>query len=370
MKAIRVVLQSPLLLGLACAAAAQTRTQSQAATLLSAAVVPAAASLFGAYGSHYVSSLSLANPHPFPITVTAYLLPANSDNTNYRSGAKEIPLAANGGIRIEDPLAALWGTSGLAAIYLESTPSSGNDAAFAVDSRVLNVANPTATFGLSLPGTLSGVSAGDIGLASDIENDEQFRTNFGLFNDSSETVAVTVELLADDGVVLGSKVFSLPPYSLSQRNVTEIASATFAHATLRVTPPAGGSGQVIGYTAVVDNATGDGAASLLQVYRLPNAAVPLLVTLSRYAFTPGGPDAAPIRLSAGVAYRITFRSTDTEHGMSAVPQLGIEAASILPGSDYVVTVTPTAAQRGSYNFACTRVCGAGHGGMYGVIEVE
>ncbi len=100
------------------------------------------------------------------------------------------------------------------------------------------------------------------------------------------------------------------------------------------------------------------------------AAVPLLVTLSRYQFSPGGPEGPPIRLTAGVTYRITFRSTDVEHGVSSIPVLGIPGEHVIPGTDYVVTVTPTPAQRGRYNFACTRVCGVGHGGMFGAIEVE
>ncbi len=100
------------------------------------------------------------------------------------------------------------------------------------------------------------------------------------------------------------------------------------------------------------------------------SAVSLLVTLSRYQFSPGGPDGPAIRLQAGTTYRITFRSLDVEHGISSIPALGIAGATIAPGADYVVTVSPTASQRGRYNFACTRVCGAGHGGMHGAIEVE
>ncbi len=98
--------------------------------------------------------------------------------------------------------------------------------------------------------------------------------------------------------------------------------------------------------------------------------VPMIVTLTRYQFTPGGPDGPPIRLQAGVTYQITFHSVDVEHGISSIPQLGIEGRRIPPGGDYTVTVTPTLLQRGRYNFACTRVCGGGHGGMFGAIEVE
>ena len=98
--------------------------------------------------------------------------------------------------------------------------------------------------------------------------------------------------------------------------------------------------------------------------------VPLFVTVSRYRFSPGGPDDPPIRLSSGVTYRLTFHSADVEHGISAIPALGIAAARVAPGSDYVITITPTAEQRGLYYFACTHVCGADHGSMHGAIEVE
>ena len=364
---------APLLaLGLAASATAHTRLRPREAAV-SASVVAGVASTLGNGGTHYVSSLSLANPHPFPITVTAYLLPAGSDNSGYRSSARAIDLPAGGGTRIEDPLASLWSTSGLASIYLESTPSSGNDAAFAVESRVTNVANPAATFGLALPGTLSGVTGDDVGLGPDVQSDAAYRTNFGIFNDWSDAAAIKVELLDDSGAVLGATTYELAPYSLEQHAVSEIVPSAFRRATLRVTPPSGYAGQVLGYTAVVDNATGDGAAAMLHAYRLPDPGSvrePVLVTVSRYEFSPGGPTSPPIRLQAGSSYRITFHATDTAHGISAIPQLGVAAAAIAPGTDYVVDVSPTASQRGRYNFACTRVCGAGHGGMYGAIEIQ
>ena len=368
---MRPITAAILALLLASSAAAQTRLRPKEAAV-SASVVAGVASTPGQAGTHYVSSLSIANPHPFPLTVTAYLLPAGSDNTGYRSSGRAIDLPANGGTRIEDPLASLWSTSGLASIYLEATPSSGNDAAFAVESRVTNVANPAATFGLAIPGTLSGVTDGDVGLGPDVESDAVYRTNFGIFNDWSDAASITVELLDDSGAVLGGTVYQLPPYSLAQHAVSEIVPAAFRRATLRVTPQPGYAGQVLGYTALVDNATGDGAAAMLHSYRLPDpgGAQEILVTVARYEFAPGGPSSPPIRLQAGSRYRITFHTADTEHGISAIPQLGVAEAAIAPGSDYVVEVSPTAAQRGRYNFACTRVCGAGHGGMYGAIEVE
>jgi heme/copper-type cytochrome/quinol oxidase subunit 2 len=100
---------------------------------------------------------------------------------------------------------------------------------------------------------------------------------------------------------------------------------------------------------------------------VPSDPLPVLVTLSQYRFAPGGPDGPPITLQAGVAYRITFHSADVAHGVSAIPQLGIAGREVSPGDDYVVTVEPFVA--GLYAFACTRVCGGGHGNMRGAIEV-
>jgi len=111
------------------------------------------------------------------------------------------------------------------------------------------------------------------------------------------------------------------------------------------------------------------AAACLSAGAAPRPPIPVLVEVSRYHFSPGGPDEPPIRLEAGRTYEITFRSTDVEHGVSAVPVLGIPEEIVVPGVDAVVTVAPTAVQVGRYNFACTRVCGAGHGGMHGTIEV-
>jgi len=124
-------------------------------------------------------------------------------------------------------------------------------------------------------------------------------------------------------------------------------------------------------TRTYSNPQGQAFAPILDTAAFPSCAtVPLLVTLSRYQFSPGGPEGPPIRLTAGRTYWITFRSIDVVHGISAIPVLGILGQDIAPGVDYVVRVTPTPAQRGRYNFACTRVCGVGHGSMVGAIEVE
>jgi heme/copper-type cytochrome/quinol oxidase subunit 2 len=109
-----------------------------------------------------------------------------------------------------------------------------------------------------------------------------------------------------------------------------------------------------------------------QPYRDFPSTQALTVEVSRYQFSPGGPAGPPIVLQAGVSCKLTFRSREGTHGLSAIAQLGIGGSvGIAPGLDYVVTVTPTLDQRGArYNFTCVHFCGSGHGSMHGAIEIQ
>jgi cytochrome c oxidase subunit 2 len=83
----------------------------------------------------------------------------------------------------------------------------------------------------------------------------------------------------------------------------------------------------------------------------------------RFSFRP-----SEIRVTTGTTYEIRLRSDDTAHGFRIIgtdidielPKRGQGVAS--------VTYTPTAA--GRYTFECSRVCGAGHSFMRGVIVVS
>lgn len=375
MKARLALLLIPLILTaiLVVPAGAEIRIRPEDSVTVSATYIPVAASTSGAGDSRFVTSLALAHMHSFSLTVTAYLLPGGTDNRNFRASARTIVLPGNGGTRITDPLLALWGYSGLATIYLESIPSPGNDAAFSADAPILNVANPNATFGISIPSTLSGAGPSDIGIAAGIQNDNRYRTNVGVFNDSSSPTSATVEIVADNGILIGSRVYNLQPFSLIQDPVSNITATSFTNAAVRVKPSAALNGQIIAYAVRADNNTNDVVAGpLLQRYSPVAGTSSMVVQLSQYRFTPGGPDGPPIHLRAGEETRLTFRAIDITHGISAIPQLGIGgSSSIAPGNDYVVSVTPSAEQRGArYNFACTNFCGAGHGGMYGSIQVD
>lgn len=79
----------------------------------------------------------------------------------------------------------------------------------------------------------------------------------------------------------------------------------------------------------------------------------------RFSFFP------VLQLEKGEEYRVHISSLDVQHGMSIQPvNLNFQ---VLPGYDYVITLTPT--ESGEFTIVCNEYCGLGHHGMFGKIIV-
>lgn len=72
-----------------------------------------------------------------------------------------------------------------------------------------------------------------------------------------------------------------------------------------------------------------------------------------------------LELKQGATYRIHASSLDLQHGLSIQP--GNLNFQVLPGYDYVMTITPDKA--GQYQIVCNEYCGPGHHLMLGKIVV-
>lgn len=72
-----------------------------------------------------------------------------------------------------------------------------------------------------------------------------------------------------------------------------------------------------------------------------------------------------LKLKRGQTYRLHISSLDVQHGFSLQP-LNLNFM-VLPGYDYVVTITPTSA--GEFNIICNEYCGIGHHLMIGKLIV-
>jgi len=86
------------------------------------------------------------------------------------------------------------------------------------------------------------------------------------------------------------------------------------------------------------------------------------IAAERFTFTP-----SEIRVNAGTRLEIRLQSDDTAHGFHIV---GTEVDIELPKRGRGVATVNFQPQAGRYTFECSRVCGAGHEFMRGVIIAE
>jgi cytochrome c oxidase subunit 2 len=86
------------------------------------------------------------------------------------------------------------------------------------------------------------------------------------------------------------------------------------------------------------------------------------IVAERFSFTP-----SQIRVKAGTRLEIQLESDDTSHGFRIV---GTDVDIELPKRGRGIAKVAFEPQAGRYTFECSRVCGAGHGFMRGVIIAE
>jgi cytochrome c oxidase subunit II len=86
------------------------------------------------------------------------------------------------------------------------------------------------------------------------------------------------------------------------------------------------------------------------------------IAAERFTFTP-----SQIRVKAGTRLEIRLESDDTAHGFHIV---GTDVDIELPKRGRGVATVMFQPQPGRYTFECSRICGAGHEFMRGVIIAE
>ena len=86
------------------------------------------------------------------------------------------------------------------------------------------------------------------------------------------------------------------------------------------------------------------------------------IAAERFAFTP-----SEIRVKAGTRLEIRLQSDDTAHGFHIV---GTDVDIELPKRGRGVATVNFEPQAGRYTFECSRICGAGHEFMRGVLIAE
>lgn len=215
-------------------------------------VVPAVASIQGASGTYWKSSLEFFNPEDSTATVTLTLLESGCPPPPPQQ--RVLTVEAGLALRVDDVVEGLFELKTTGAVLLESS------AALHLTSRSFTfnpqVGNLGGTFGQHVPAIPSSelLTEGRPSRLLNLREDVSYRSNVGFVNPSPEPASVEIEGLSPTGTPLFTTTVSLDPWEHRQINrflshVGEVEQATLA-LTVR-------QGVVAAYASVVDNTTGD-----------------------------------------------------------------------------------------------------------------
>lgn len=218
--------------------------------------VPGAAHVAGSAGTNWKTDLEVHNPGTTQASYTVALLKRDQDNP--APAEKPYTLGPGLSVRYPDALSSLFSHSGGATLRVTATQGQ-----VMVTSRTYND-QPKGTYGQFVPGApLSvafgqGVSARLVQLAYSTDPEKGFRTNLGLVNASSLTIAVWMDLYRGDGTLLGTRGASLGPYKSIQLNdvFSTVATTDVADGFALVRTTTSGA-LLFAFASVIDNLSGD-----------------------------------------------------------------------------------------------------------------
>lgn len=183
-------------------------------------VIPAAANARGAFGTHWMTRVSVFNPHlDYPLNLSVTFLPSGGgEGDEYLVEIPPNSTAYSDNI-LEDIFDVASGSGALLfATFAEDNPTVPNDVlsrSFLVTSDTFNN-HPNGTYGQTIPGVWAYLadydSDGISSVAHGIRNNSRFRTNIGAVNLGRCTATVYVSVYdANGNTVLNEAPLLVPP---------------------------------------------------------------------------------------------------------------------------------------------------------------
>ena len=246
-------------------AAALGASAAAADSIVSATSYLPAVNITGATGV-YRTDVWIFNPETtLENDVELYFTPADTDGSSLGGIRITPPLAPRESITMTDILKNYFGaTSTYGLLEVRATYP------VMVTSNTYNVGGALAgTYGQYSPGQPDRSALGfDDSVFGDLyvtglENDPNLRTNAVVMNPTEFPLEAGVQLVDAMGIIYGTRIVNVPPYSLHQLN--DVFGAEFA----AYQPPAGGpwrlnmfvnlgnKARILGYATVTDRRTGD-----------------------------------------------------------------------------------------------------------------
>lgn len=229
-------------------------------------VLPVAAHTNGVNGTRWMTDIAIQNFQSTPLAVELALIESgegSTDNIFPIGGTVSVP--ANGSVMLSDVLGNHRGLTSVAGAILI-----GSDRPFAVTSRTYSMTPDGNTIGQTVPPVRDFIDntfgqtdpATAVAYVPGIVDNAKFRSNLGavLGNGSaSSDLVVTVTLRGANGASAGTRIITVSPGNFTHlqfnaRSVLGSAAMDIGSAEFRITS---GSGAVVPYASVIDNATAD-----------------------------------------------------------------------------------------------------------------
>ena len=218
-------------------------------------VLPSSARSPGAGGTFFTTELTVANTGAFEADVTVAFATHDADGGG--APTRDVRLPAGASVRWPDVLGTLFSIAeGWGALHVAST-SPGIVAA----GQTTTPAQGGGTFGQSVPAfpPPEWIGPGTVRSIPGVREDGGFRTNLVLASATEAPVVAFLDLVAQDGTLLGRTTVPLPPLGMTQlarvaRELGASGDVRGARLVLSVSP-AGGA--FAAYAVLIDASTGD-----------------------------------------------------------------------------------------------------------------
>ncbi|HYN02306.1 MAG TPA: hypothetical protein VE359_07665, partial [Vicinamibacteria bacterium] len=222
-------------------------------------IFPASAHFPGAGGAFYTTDLTVGCSGSGGVSGARYVLKFLGNNLDGRTGPeKSFEIGPSLDAEHRDVLSSVFEkTSDYGAIRMSSSSGSGCLSGLAQTS--------TSGFGGTLGQSVPAVPASDLirsGRPASIlavREDGAFRTNLILTNATDSGLQVDVQLRSEQGVVLATKRYALPPLGMTQvtRVVRDLGVAANVVGARLVLSVLDATGELAAYASVIDNVTND-----------------------------------------------------------------------------------------------------------------
>ncbi len=228
-------------------------------------MIPVAAHNRGVAPTFWMTDVNLHNPHGYDLPVVVQLLPSNRDNGSQGVPTLDLTLGPWETANLWDALGADlldWYGTGALLVYVDDSLMDCGDSAvcdFLATSRTytLDPVTVTGEFGQAMPGVsiFNGLDWNGYAYAAGVMNDgAYFRCNPGVASWTADWVTVQMDVQDEDGTILDTEVFDVPPFGHLQRRMRTAVSAGSAVFYIVDGPD---DSLVFPYVTVVNQQTGD-----------------------------------------------------------------------------------------------------------------